>query len=133
VTAIIGPSPDDEAGPPRRNGELVFEAPWEGRLFGLTLALAERGWFGWDEFRALLVEETAADDAAERAGGSARAYYVRWERALERLLSDLGTLSGAEIDSAPAVDDDHHRVPASGSSGERPDTRSRGHRDSRTA
>ena len=117
MTVNIGLSPDDEAGPPRRNGELVFEAPWEGRLFGLTLALAERGWFGWDEFRSLLVEETAADDAAERAGGSARPYYLRWERALERLLADLGTVSDADIDAgidaAAAVDDGHHRAPAS--------------------
>lgn len=27
---------------PRRNGELVFEAPWQGRAFGLALALAGR-------------------------------------------------------------------------------------------
>ena len=25
------------AAPPRSNGELVFEAPWEARLFGVTM------------------------------------------------------------------------------------------------
>lgn len=115
MTVKIGLSPDDEAGPPRRNGELVFEAPWEARLFGLTLALAERGWFGWDDFRSLLVEETAAADAAERAGGPACPYYIRWERALERLLTGLGTLSAAEIGAAAPTGDDHH-VPEGGRS-----------------
>ena len=30
---------DGPAAPPRRNGELVFAAPWERRLFGVTMAL----------------------------------------------------------------------------------------------
>ena len=25
---------------PRKNGELVFEAPWEGRAFGIAVALS---------------------------------------------------------------------------------------------
>ncbi len=29
----------DDLAVPRRNGELVFEAPWEGRVFGMTVAL----------------------------------------------------------------------------------------------
>ena len=31
------------ASPPRRNGELAFAAPWERQLFGVTMALHERG------------------------------------------------------------------------------------------
>ena len=31
------------AAPPRRNGELVFEVPWESRAFGVALALCEAG------------------------------------------------------------------------------------------
>ena len=30
-------------GPPRANGELVFEAPWESRAFGVAVALHESG------------------------------------------------------------------------------------------
>src|SRR5207302_9267381 len=44
---------------PRKNGELVFEAPWEGRAFGIAVALSERGTYGWDEFRERLVERLA--------------------------------------------------------------------------
>ena len=29
------------AAPPRSNGELVFEAPWESRSFGMAVALSE--------------------------------------------------------------------------------------------
>ena len=31
------------AAPPRSNGELVFEAPWESRSFGMAVALSEPG------------------------------------------------------------------------------------------
>ena len=40
--------------PPRSNGELVFEAPWQGRAFGICLALLEREGLGWDDFRPYL-------------------------------------------------------------------------------
>lgn len=39
------------AAPPRKNGELVFDRVWEGRLFGVTMALFRTGAFAWDEFR----------------------------------------------------------------------------------
>ena len=42
--------PDETPGaPPRSNGELVFAAPWESRLFGMTLALHEAGRFEADQ------------------------------------------------------------------------------------
>lgn len=88
---------DDELGPPRSNGELVFEAPWEGRAFGLAVALAEGGRFEWADFRTLLVEETAADDARQAAGGAARPYYVRWAAALERLLAERGWVEADDL------------------------------------
>ncbi|MGH9087762.1 MAG: nitrile hydratase accessory protein [Acidimicrobiales bacterium] len=118
MTDHIGLSPDDEMGPPRRNGELVFEKPWEGRVFGLAIAMAERGRFEWGAFRSLLVEETAADDAGVRAGVPSGAYYERWYRALERLLSDLGTVDTPELDAAAeavAAADDHQGAATRGS------------------
>lgn len=110
MTSYAGLTPDDEVAPPRRNGELIFEAPWEGRIFAVTVAMVERGLFEWGAFRALLVEETADDDAAERAGQPPRPYYVRWERAVERLLTELGTVGGPELTAATeaAIAEDHH-------------------------
>ena len=48
--AIIGP-----AAPPRSNGEMVFDAPWESRLFGVTMALVEAERFSWSEFQQRLI------------------------------------------------------------------------------
>jgi len=74
------------AAPPRSNGELVFQAPWESRVFGVTISLYRAGLFEWDEFRQLLIEEIAAweEQGHDRAEYS---YYERWQSALERLLS----------------------------------------------
>jgi hypothetical protein len=47
--------------PPRKNGELVFEAPWESRAFGMVVALLEREGLGWDAFRPHLVRAIDAD------------------------------------------------------------------------
>ena len=81
------------AAPPRRNGELAFEAPWESRLFGVTLALCEAGRFEWEEFRRLLIEEIARDDAAP--GGFH--YYRRWQAAFERLVAAKNLCASDEL------------------------------------
>jgi nitrile hydratase accessory protein len=86
------------AAPPRRNGELVFEAPWESRLFGLTLSLHRAGLFEWEEFRQRLIGEIAAWERA--AGpGAAWSYYERWQAAFEALLAAKGLLAAPELDA----------------------------------
>ncbi|HZV49155.1 MAG TPA: nitrile hydratase accessory protein, partial [Candidatus Dormibacteraeota bacterium] len=61
---------------PRRNGELVFEAPWQSRIFGATVAMHEAGLFEWREFQGRLIEEIARQDSED--------YYRRWLTAFER-------------------------------------------------
>ena len=56
------------AAPPRRNGELVFAEPWERRLFGVTMALHERGVFAWGDFNAHLIDEIARWTASAADG-----------------------------------------------------------------
>jgi nitrile hydratase accessory protein len=85
------------AAPPRRNGELVFEAPWESRLVGLTLALCEAGLFGWEEFRALLCEEIRIWEAQHPSKEGFR-YYACWQSACERLLAAKGLCTSPELD-----------------------------------
>jgi nitrile hydratase accessory protein len=79
---------------PRRNGELVFAAPWQGRAFGMAVALNEGRLYEWDEFRSQLVARIA--DA--EAGGEASDYYERWLAAFETLLTEKGVLTRAEIE-----------------------------------
>ena len=41
---------------PRKNGELVFDAAWEARVFGMTISMHEKHLFDWNEFRDELIE-----------------------------------------------------------------------------
>jgi cobaltochelatase CobN len=79
---------------PRRNGELVFDAPWQGRVFGMAVALSEQGLFPWEEFRQALIQEVAA---AEARDGEFR-YYDVWLAAFERVLARRGVLNPAELE-----------------------------------
>jgi nitrile hydratase accessory protein len=95
--AIAALDVEAPAAPPRRNGELVFEAPWESRLFGLTLSLARAGLFAWEEFRAALVAEIRAFEAAGRPEAE-WSYYERWEIAFEALLAAKGLCAPGELE-----------------------------------
>jgi nitrile hydratase accessory protein len=73
---------------PRKNGELVFQAPWEGRAFGLAVVLNEKGVYQWDAFRTRLVHQIA---------GGGEDYYANWLSALENLLVDSGLVGRQEV------------------------------------
>lgn len=79
---------DRSAALPRKNGELVFQAPWEGRAFGMAVVLNEKGAYPWDDFRVRLVEKIAE--------GSPE-YYESWLSAFESLLIDSGVVSAEEL------------------------------------
>lgn len=76
---------------PRRNGELMFEHPWQSRVFGTTLALHEAGMFEWPQFQQRLAARIGARPEP------AEAYYERWLEALESLLVEASALSAAEV------------------------------------
>lgn len=75
---------------PRRNGELVFEAPWQGRAFGIALGLHEAGAYDWEEFRQRLIQEVGSDEQG--------AYYEHWLAALERLAVERGLITAGEYE-----------------------------------
>jgi cobaltochelatase CobN len=89
VTAMDGAS-----ALPRKNGELVFEAPWQGRIFGMALALHEAGRYEWDEFRDILIRRIAA---AEAARGPFE-YYEIWLATFEELLGTKGLVTTDEVE-----------------------------------
>ncbi len=84
------------AAPPMANGELVFDAPWQGRVFGMARALAEQGVFTWDEFRDALIASVAAWDAAADTDAVYH-YYERFLEALEDLLVARGMVGAGEL------------------------------------
>jgi len=98
-------NPADPVAPLRRNGELVFEAPWESRAFGIAVALCEAGTYEWEEFRQYLIEEIRRWDR-EHPDGTAYQYYERWLAALERLLADKGLCQRAQLDDRVIAGED---------------------------
>lgn len=93
----------DSTGPaalPRRNGELVFDAPWQSRAFGLAVALADAGSVDYEEFRAQLIADIAEWEGAHAVGDETWGYYERWLGALERLILDAGIASREELHRA---------------------------------
>ncbi len=93
---------DGPAAPPRTNGELVFESPWESRLFGLTMSLHEAGLFDWEEFRSLLIDAIGIWDA-ERHPEEDWSYYEHWAAAFEKLLAKKNFCASAELDGRVAA------------------------------
>jgi hypothetical protein len=74
---------------PRENGELVFDAPWEGRVLGMALAVVHERGLEWDEFRQRLIAAVDAD--------STRPYYESWTVALTDLVVDLDIIDEDEL------------------------------------
>jgi nitrile hydratase accessory protein len=75
---------------PRRNGELVFEAPWQGRAFGMALTVVDRLALPWAEFQRRLIDAIGTHPDAP--------YWDCWLAALERLVVDHGLLSDEELE-----------------------------------
>ena len=88
------------AAPPRLNGELVFDEPWEGRSFAMAAALAEDGLFTWDEFRDRLI---AAIGSWESNPVGEYRYYERWQEALESIVEEFKLVARPEVDERAAA------------------------------
>jgi nitrile hydratase accessory protein len=86
------------AAPPRSNGELVFEEPWESRMLGVTMALVDAGRFEWSDFQRRLISAVGRWEAEHPDGAGYRYYGVE---ALESLLGDNGVLARRRSTSEP--------------------------------
>jgi hypothetical protein len=88
---LVGP-----ISPPRDNGEIVFGAPWERRVFGLTLAACRSGACDWEGFRQRLIARIAEDGL--------RPYWLSWAAAFQDVLERTDVLAPGELDER------HHRL-----------------------
>ena len=84
----LRPAARDRVGPP------AFEEPWQAQLHALTLALHQRGAFGWEEWTRALGARLGAPDAA--ADGSD--HHARWLAALVDLLDAKGIAARGEVE-----------------------------------
>lgn len=69
--------------------EPAFEEPWHAQAFAMTMHLAKRGVFSWDEWVGAFIPEVRGQP--QRAGEEVNAAYFRqWLAALEKLLAARG-------------------------------------------
>ena len=96
--ARVDPAVVEMEGLPRQNGELVFEAPWEARAFGVAVALCREQGIDWEQFRSRLIAEIGAWEHEHGSGPSDEwSYYERWAATLERLVVELGLVDESEL------------------------------------
>jgi nitrile hydratase accessory protein len=82
---------DGPVSPPRDNGEIVFAAPWERRVFGLAVAACRSDACDWESFRQRLIARIGAD--------AQRPYWQCWAAALEDVLCRAAVLAPGEVDA----------------------------------
>src|SRR5688572_23161193 len=101
MTAPINPnisSMEGDLAIPRRNGEPVFDAPWEARAFGMAVALNENGIYPWRDFSQGLSAEIAEAERHDRDS----TYYECWYATLEKLVKASGLVTQDEVDQRTA-------------------------------
>lgn len=79
---------DGPAAPPRSNGELVFEHPWQSRIFATTMALCDGGLILYEDFRERLIAEIAHHPDE---------YWHSWSEGLEDLLVERGLCDADDV------------------------------------
>jgi nitrile hydratase accessory protein len=72
----------------------AFPEPWQAKAFAITVALHERGTFGWPEWAGRLATELARDGDD---------YWRAWLRALERLLAERGVADATAVEALAAA------------------------------
>ena len=75
-----------------QDGGPVFSAPWEARVFAMTLQAHQAGLFTWSEWAETLGAELARDGSGEALG-----YYDHWLTAFEKLLTAKGIAGAGQL------------------------------------
>lgn len=85
----------EQSGPMRITNieNLAFHAPWAARVFGVTLAAAERGIFSMQDFQGALIKHIGNYEKAHGCIDGEEAYYSAWVAALSDLLQEKALLT----------------------------------------
>lgn len=103
--------PDDVRSTPRlpldEDGGPVFNAPWEAKVFAMTVQAHQAGVFTWREWADALGAELArdGDGSGETAG-----YYDHWLDAFEALLTSKGIAGPQQLSELRSAWDDAARA-----------------------
>lgn len=89
-----------ESAPPMANGEVIFEAPWQSRAFGLARVLCEAGHYSWDDFRDRLIANISAWDQGKH--DEPYQYFDCFLGALTDVLADTGLCDSDVLDAREA-------------------------------
>lgn len=88
---------------PTENGNPVFEAAWQARVFGLSVSMrGEDGVFEWESFQRRLADEIASGDESAAPEDIEDGYYRHWISAFERLLIENGHVDPAQLEERAA-------------------------------
>jgi nitrile hydratase accessory protein len=79
--------PKDELGP-------IFAGPWQAQAFALAVRLNAEGAFAWPDWAAALSRELARHPDDDGSG-----YYLHWVSALEKLTTERGLVTVADLAS----------------------------------
>lgn len=82
---------------PRDNGELVFQAPWEGRVFAMAVLMTEKGMCPWTAFNGKFVEEISEAERLSPGEEMVSSYYKHWMQAFEKLLMEKNIVSPDQL------------------------------------
>ena len=83
--------------PPRLQGKLLFDKPWQRSAFGLALSLSKAGYFEWEDFRQNLIASIAAWEDGFCEGQPRWDYYERFLDALLTTVESSRVLGTDEI------------------------------------
>ncbi len=89
MTDAVKLATEGPGAPPRVNGELVFDAPWQSRVFGITAALADDGRFDWPQFQSALIRHVPDHED----------YWDAWLASLVDVMNSSGLVGKAALDA----------------------------------
>jgi nitrile hydratase accessory protein len=82
---------------PRKNGELVFQEPCEGRMFAMAVSLNKKGLYDWAEFTEKLSEEISIAEKKDPQHETEKYYYEHWQKAFEKILIQNNIVTTEEL------------------------------------
>ena len=87
--------------PPTAEGEPVFQAPWQARIFALMVSIVNDKFVPWKSFQSRLVAEIDScktQARSETASAVELNYYSSWLAAAERTLIEEGFIIDSDIE-----------------------------------